>query len=110
MNPAACCPVLAEECMSAEHDAYAALRHRDYRLLLAGAVLTSVGSGVQLTAVSWELYDRTGSLAVLALIGLVLFIPVLLLSLLAGQAADRYSRKGLFQLAQGLGVLAALGL
>jgi MFS family permease len=96
--------------MPADHDAYAALRHRDYRLLLAGAVLTSVGSGVQLTAVSWELYDRTGSLAVLALIGLVLFIPVLLLSLLAGQAADRYSRKGLFQLAQGLGVLAALGL
>jgi MFS family permease len=96
--------------MPADHDAYAALRYRDYRLLLAGAVLTSVGGGVQFTAVAWELWDRTHSTGWLGLAGLVQFLPVLLLALPAGQAADRYSRRALFQLAQGLTASAALGL
>jgi MFS family permease len=96
--------------MAGDHDAYAALRHHDYRLLLSGAVLSSVGGGVQITAVSWELFDRTGSTWWLGLVGLVQFFPVLLLALPAGQAADRYNRRVLFQFAQGLTALAALGL
>jgi hypothetical protein len=43
------------------HDPYAALRHRDFRLSLAGTVLASVGNEMQAVAVGWELYERTGS-------------------------------------------------
>src|SRR5947208_2931680 len=43
------------------HDPYAALRHRDFRLFLAGTVLASVGNEMQAVAVGWELYERTGS-------------------------------------------------
>jgi MFS family permease len=96
--------------MSAEHDAYAALRYRDYRCLLAGGVLASIASGVQVVAVGWEVYRRTDSPWDLGLTGLAQFLPVLLLALPAGQAADRYSRKGLFQLALALQLLASLGL
>jgi MFS family permease len=85
--------------MSADHDAYAALRHRDYRLLLSGSVLFSVAGNFQTTAVAWELFDRTGSPLILGLSGLAQFLPVLLLALPAGQAADRYSRKAVFLLA-----------
>jgi MFS family permease len=96
--------------MAEEHDPYAALRHRDYCCLLGGGVLSSIGGEVQAAAVGWELYRRTGSAWALALAGLAQFLPVLLLALPAGQAADRYSRKALFQSAQGVLASAALGL
>ena len=92
------------------HDPYAALRHRDYRRLLSGSMLASVGTQMQGVAVGWELYRRTGSPLDLGLVGLVQFVPVLLLSLPAGHAADRYSRKGLLLAAQGMMALTSLGL
>src|SRR5262245_12051078 len=96
--------------MPGEHDAYAALRHRDYRCLLIGAVLASAGGEVQAVAIGWELYHRTDSPWALGLAGLAQFWPVRLLALPAGQAAGRYSRKSLFQLAQGLSIAASVGL
>ncbi len=96
--------------MDGPHDPYAALRHRDYRCLLGGGVLASIGAEVQAVAVGWELYHRTDSALVLGFTGLAQFLPVLLFALPAGHAADRYSRKGLFQAAQGLLFLSAVGL
>jgi MFS family permease len=96
--------------MHTAHDPYAALRYRDYRHLLAGSVLASIGSTMQSVAVLWELYQRTGSAQALGLVGLMQFLPIFLLSLPAGQAADRYSRKRLLLAAQGLMALASLGL
>jgi MFS family permease len=96
--------------MPEPHDPYAALRQRDFRLLLAGTVLASVGTQMASVAVGWELYDRTESAANLGYAGLVQFVPVLLLSFPAGQAADRYSRRGLLCAAQSLTALSALGL
>jgi MFS family permease len=96
--------------MPAGHDPYAALRHRDYRLLLAGTVLTSAASQMQSVAVGWELYGRTGSTAALGLVGLAQFLPVLLLSIPAGQAADHLNRKALYLTAQALAALASAGL
>ncbi len=99
---------------SAAHDPYAALRLRDYRCLLSGGVFASIGVEIQATVVFWELTQRTGneeSAAVaVGLAGLALFLPVLLLALPAGQAADRYHRRRLLQAAQGVVILAALGL
>ena len=86
--------------MTPDHDPYAALRLPDYRRLLAGGILSSVGLGMQVVAVGWELYQRTGSAAALGYTGLAQFLPVLLLALLAGQAADRFNRKVLLQCAQ----------
>ena len=96
--------------MPEAHDPYAALRRRDYRLLLAGGVLASVGGEIQAVAVGWELYQRTHSAAPLGFAGLAQFLPVLLLALPAGQAADRYSRRVMFQVAQATAAVAALGL
>jgi MFS family permease len=92
------------------HDPYAALRFRDYRRLLTGNVLSSLGFEMQNTAIGWELYQRTNSAAALGYVGLVQFLPVLALALPAGHAADRYSRKGIFLLAQSLMATASAGL
>jgi len=96
--------------MSAAHDPYAALRIRDYRCLLAGSILASVGMEVLAVTVGWELYERTGSPAMLGYAGLAQFLPVLLLALVTGQAADRFSRKLVVQVAQTTIALSALGL
>lgn len=75
------------------HDPYAALRHRDFRLFLINSVAATIGFEMQSVAVGWELYTRTRSPLSLAFVGLVQALPVLLLSLPAGQVADRFSRK-----------------
>src|SRR5262245_51336808 len=92
------------------HDPYAALRQRDYRLLLACSALAGVGSMMQATAVEWEVYQRTGSNAMIGYTGLVQFLPVLFLSLPAGQVADRYSRKWVYSAALALAACGSLGL
>lgn len=79
--------------MEVNHDPYSALRYRNYRFLLAGSVLASIGTEIQAVVVGWELYQRTGSAADLGYANLVQFLPVLLLSIIAGHAADRFSRK-----------------
>jgi MFS family permease len=92
------------------HDPYAALRVPDYRRLLDVLVLSGLGGEMQAVAVGWELYQRTDSAAALGLTGLAHFLPVLLLSLPAGHAADRYSRKRILLMALGLSALASAGL
>jgi MFS family permease len=92
------------------HDPYAALRHPGYRLLLCGGVLASIGGEIQAAAVGWELYRLTRDAAALGYAGLVQFVPVLLLALPAGQAADHFSRTRLYQMAQMTAFLASLGL
>jgi MFS family permease len=96
--------------MRQAHDPYAALRHRDYRSLLLGSFLASVASETQAAAVGWELFQRTSDPAYLGYVGLVQFLPVLLLSLPAGQAVDRHSRKVILAGAEALLALAALAL
>jgi MFS family permease len=96
--------------MSEGHDPYAVLRHRDYRRLLTANVLASFGTQMQNVAVFWEIHERTGSALALGLVGLVQFYPVIQLSLYAGHAADRYSRKGLLIGAQALMILASSSL
>lgn len=86
--------------MAKPHDPYASLRHAGYRRLLAGNVLSALALEMQSVAVGWELYERTGSAAALGLTGLAQFLPVLVLSLPAGHAADRFNRKRLFIAAQ----------
>lgn len=69
-------------------------------------------SAAQILAVSlgWQMYELTGSVLQLGLIGLVQFLPRLLFVLLAGQAADHFLRNRVMGLAQVLQALASLGL
>jgi MFS family permease len=74
-------------------DTFAALRVRDFRVLIIGRMIAQVGEQSVTVAVSWELYKRTNDPLALGLVGLAQIIPVLLLSLPGGYVADRYNRK-----------------
>jgi MFS family permease len=78
---------------SKRHDPYAALRFRDYRLLLIGRFITTFGNEMLSFAIGWELWLRTHSAFALGMVGLVQVIPVILLSLPAGHVADQYNRR-----------------
>lgn len=92
------------------HDPYAAFRFRDFRLLLMGRFIASLGNQMLSFAVGLELWLRTHDAFVLGLVGLVQVIPVLLLSLPAGHVADQYNRKKIVLLTQVLLALCSLGL
>jgi MFS family permease len=96
--------------MQEAHDPYAALRQRDYCLLLSSNVLAALSAEVQFTVVEWEIFARTGSYELMGYGGLAQFLPLLLLALPAGQLADRFSRKYLLMMAHGTMALASLGL
>jgi MFS family permease len=94
----------------ARHDPYAALRWRDFRLLLASTFLAVVGEQMLGVAIGWELYERTRAPLALGLIGLVQVLPVVLLALPAGHIADRLDRKRIVVATMLLLALCALGL
>jgi hypothetical protein len=77
----------------ARHDPFAALRFRNFRLLVLGSFLAVVAEQMLGVAVGWELYERTRDPLALGLVGLVEIVPVLLLALPAGHVADRRDRK-----------------
>ncbi|MBL8878901.1 MAG: MFS transporter [Phycisphaerales bacterium] len=75
------------------HDAYAALRNRNYQLFAGGWLPASIGLQMQNTALAWEIYERTQDPLALGLIGVFRALPTLALALPAGQIADRIDRK-----------------
>jgi MFS family permease len=92
------------------HDPYSALRLVDYRRFLLAGILASAAAEMQVVAVGWELYERTGSTTALGLVGLAMFVPMLLLTLPSGHLADRHSRKFLLLASQSFMALSSLGL
>lgn len=82
------------------HDPLAALRSRDFRLFTLGNGIAIIGFEMQSLAVGWELYERTGSALALGWVGLIQALPIILLSLPAGQIADRFDRKRIVMITQ----------
>lgn len=92
------------------HDPYRALRYRDYRLLLIGGLIASLGGQMLALGIGWELYERTRSALALGIVGLVQVVPLIILALISGQIADRYDRKRIVIASQFVLILSALGL
>jgi MFS family permease len=91
-------------------DPIASLRQPGYLIYLIGSLLSNTGNQMRMVAVGWEIYKRTGDKWQLGMIGLVMAMPVLLLALPAGMAADRFSRKSIIMLAQAGLALSGLAL
>jgi len=77
-----------------------ALRYREFRLLWYGQVFTSMATWMDSVARGWLIYELTNSSFQLGLVRGVQAIPILLLSPIAGSAADLYSRKTQILIAQ----------
>jgi len=77
----------------AVEDPYQALRFREYRYFLAGAVALTMATQIQTLVMGWQVYHITRDPLSLGLIGLSEAVPFLGLSLIGGYAADRMDRR-----------------
>ena len=75
------------------HRGLEVLRDRDFAFYLTARFLASIAAQMLVIAVGWQVYQITGRLLDLGLIGLSQFLPFLLLVFVAGHAADRYERR-----------------
>lgn len=87
-----------------------ALRHSFVRSFAVGRFAAIAGWQMINVAVGWLLYERTGDPWALGLVGAVELAPVLVLMIVAGNAADRYPRRNIAIFAHGLLTLVAIGL
>jgi MFS family permease len=82
---------------------------RDLRLLVAGNVVSGMGTQAALVALPFQIYTQTGSAFLTGLLGLVELGPLVVLSLLGGALADRHDRRRLL-LADQLAIVATASL
>ena len=90
----------APDSLPADHTARALLRERDYMVFLATRVAGVLGTVAQSVTMGWQVYDLaradqgvSESALRVGLLGLATFLPLVVLALPAGVAADRYPRK-----------------
>lgn len=74
-------------------------RHRDFRLLWTGELISQTGSQITLVAVFIQVFELTDSPAAVGAIGLAQLGPLIVLTLLGGPLIDRFDRRRLMILA-----------
>ena len=82
---------------------FSAFSHRSFAIYWAARLATTFGAQILSVAVLWQMYDLTRNTYYSGLVGLVQFLPALLLVLVTGSAADRFGRR----LIMGLSVVLA---
>ncbi len=76
-----------------KHDAYAALKVKDFRLFVSARFFITLAINLQAVVVGWQVYEITNDPLSLGLIGLAEALPSIAVSLYAGHVADIVQRK-----------------
>ena len=84
------------------------LRDRAVATYLLAATAQTIATTMQAAALGKQIYDITDSELALGLLGLVEFLPALLLLPLTGSAADRFDRRRVAAIALGVEVLTSV--
>jgi MFS family permease len=93
-----------------KHDPYAAFRFKAFSFYTAGNLVSVIGRLMLMVSIEWEIYARTHSATALGLVGLVIALPVVVLSLPAGHIADRFPRKRIVLVTQALSAIFSVAL
>ena len=88
---------------------YPALRHRNFRLIWSGLLVSNMGTWMQNVAQSWLIYKLTGNNTLfLGWLGLSFALPMILVPPLGGVVADRVDRVRLLFVTQTAALLLAV--
>jgi len=79
---------------------WAALKHRDFRLLWGGGFVSQLGSQMRIVAIDVQLWDLTHNYALVGLLGLFQLLPLLGFSLFGGVVADAFDRRHMMMITQ----------
>lgn len=85
-------------------DRYSAFKHSSFVRYFSARFLTSFATQIVSVAVGWQIYDQTQNAALLGWIGLVQFLPALILVVPTGVAADKLGRR----LVMGVSIIAEM--
>jgi len=88
-----------------ETDRFAAFRHLSFRRYFASRFGAAFGAQILSVSVAYQIYEETGRADLLGWIGLVQFLPALLLVVVTGVTADRLGRR----LVMGCSILLEMG-
>ncbi|WP_118179056.1 MFS transporter [Paraburkholderia phosphatilytica] len=83
------------------------IRYPAFQRFWGSRVLSSVSFQMLAVAIGWHIYGLTHSAFALGLVGLAQFLPMFVLTLVVGHVADRYDRRRIAAICQGLEALAA---
>lgn len=72
---------------------FKALSHRPFRMFASGVFAFQTGYEMQNVALSWYMYQLTGSALSLGLMGLARVVPVFIFALIAGHTSDTRPRR-----------------
>jgi MFS family permease len=75
-------------------------REPSYARLWLARICSTVSFQMAGVAVGWQIYELTDSTFALGMVGLVQFLPMLLLTLVVGHVADRFNRKTIISICQ----------
>src|SRR5881398_58769 len=89
---------------------FRALRHRNYRLFVWGQLVSLIGTWMQLTAMSWFVYQITNSKLLLGLVAAVGSAPMVLSSVWGGTLADLYPKRSILVMTQAAQMICAFSL
>ncbi|WP_322987831.1 MFS transporter [Hoeflea sp.] len=81
-------------------DRFAAFRHRAFTYYFVTRFFSTFGLQIISVAVGWQIYDLTRDPFDLGLVGLIQFLPALVLILFTGAAADRYGRRTIMMVSE----------
>jgi MFS family permease len=84
------------------------LQQQPFVLFWLARVATTIGYQMLALVIGWQLYQLTNSAFDLGLVGLIQFVPAVILTLLIGHFADRYDRRLIIRAAQATYALAAV--
>lgn len=87
---------------------FGALRYPSFARFITARFLSTLAVQMQSVAVGWQIYDLTGDVRDLGLVGLAQFLPFVALVLPAGQVADRFDRRRIITLCYAVEVVCAL--
>jgi MFS family permease len=82
-------------------------RPRDFSFYISSRFLSTVAMQVQSVAIGWQIYDIAHTPLALGLVGLCEFVPMFLLTLPAGEIADRFDQRRVLAIAQVVQALCA---
>jgi MFS family permease len=77
-----------------------AFHHRNYRLFFAGQLVSLIGTWMQQVAQAWLVWELTGDPIWLGVVTTAQFVPVVILGLFAGVAADALPKQKVLLAAQ----------
>ena len=84
------------------------MQQRQFVLFWLARLASTMGYQMLALTIGWQVYEITNSAFDLGLVGLIQFVPAVILTLLIGHAADRYDRRLIVRAAHSVYALAAV--